>query len=87
MAVLDVYYVVTSFIFFWTLDKAGWFRVAPKDELTGLDEIKHKEKAYDFCKSNFASTQKILLEGYLFAFCLFLATTVLNEHSRPWLTY
>lgn len=49
---LTVYYLITSGLFFWSLDRAGWFRVGPEDELTGLDEIKHKEKAYDFCKGN-----------------------------------
>ena len=35
---------------FHTLDKFRVFRVDAKDEITGLDEIKHKEKAYEFGK-------------------------------------
>ena len=45
---LTSYYLVSSALMFHTLDKFGVFRVEAKDEITGLDEIKHKEKAYEF---------------------------------------
>ena len=48
--VLMGYHLVTSAVLFLTLEKLGLFRVAPKDEITGLDAVKHQEKAYDYSK-------------------------------------
>ena len=42
------YYLVISAVFFYTLDKAGLFRVDAKAEVVGLDIVKHNEKAYDY---------------------------------------
>ena len=47
---LSIYYFLAALIMFNTLDKFHVFRVDAKDEITGLDEIKHKEKAYEFGK-------------------------------------
>eukprot|EP00095_Tigriopus_kingsejongensis_P012176 maker-scaffold2514_size14919-snap-gene-0.4 protein:Tk12176 transcript:maker-scaffold2514_size14919-snap-gene-0.4-mRNA-1 annotation:"predicted protein" len=46
--VLIAFYLVTSALLFLALDKMGIFRVDPKDEITGLDLIKHSERAYDY---------------------------------------
>ncbi len=48
---LVAYYLVVSTVLFMALDKLGLFRVDAKAEATGLDIIKHKEKAYDYGES------------------------------------
>ena len=50
MGVLVAYYFVTSTTMFMALEKCGLFRVHPKDEIKGLDQVKHNEKAYEYCK-------------------------------------
>ena len=55
LVVLASYYLVTSVVLFVALDRLGLFRVDPKDEIAGLDQIKHKETAYEFGEINYIS--------------------------------
>ena len=49
-ACLSAFHLVTSAILFTALHRLDLFRVAPNQEMEGLDIIKHDEPAYGFGK-------------------------------------
>ena len=45
---------------FLALQQAGIFRVTQKDQMAGLDNIKHKERAYSFGMEHLFCTKKMI---------------------------